>query len=168
MVLPAVRLLALAFAVALAAACGPPVDLTTDIEVVEVETGWYDNGVKDGRNHMLPSIAFRLRNVSDHEVSSVWLTVAFWRTVDDGEMSSAQLRGIGSEGLAPGERTDVLLVRPDVGYTLEGPRSEFFVHSDFVDASARVFGRHSGGLVQLGEFPIERRIIPTSSSPGGR
>lgn len=183
------RLPALLLACALlpAAGCGPAVDLEQDIELADVETGYFDNGLKDGSNHMLPSVSFRIRNVSDHDVSSIMIMVSFW--VDDPaataaetaaavaagreppagtiqrEISSAQVRGVTGEALAPGAQTDPIVVRPNVGYTLEGPISEFFVHSDFEDVTARVFGRRSGALVPLGEFVLERRIVTSAPGP---
>jgi hypothetical protein len=151
-----------------ASSCGPPVNLATDIEVTDVETGWYDNGIRQGKTHLVPYISLRLRNVSDHEVSSVLLAVSFWRDGDDGEMDESQIRGIDSDGLAPGAETDHLVVRSEFGYTLEGARSEFFLHSDFVDATAKVFARRSGAVVPIGEYRLDRRIISPSSAPDAR
>ena len=182
--------LLMALAAALAAGCSPAVDLENDIELVDVQTGYFDNGVKDGKNHMLPHVSFRIRNVADHEVSSVLLTVQFWiadpaahaaavaaaqqagadppEAMTMTEISSAQVRGVTGAGLAPGEETSPIVVRPDVGYTLEGPRADFFVHSDFKDVTARVFARRAGRIVPIGEFVLDQRIIPPSGTPDSR
>lgn len=165
------RLLALLLVLAIGPACGTGVDLQTDLEITDVFTGWYDNGVKDGQNHMLPSITFRLKNVSDRPIAGVQLMVSFWRDGADGEQDSSQVRGIGDDALAPGAETEPLLVRASVGYTLSGPRDAFFQHSMFLDFSAKLFARRGGRIVPVGEFPIDRVIIPqasSSSSSGSR
>jgi hypothetical protein len=178
----------MALAAALAAGCSPAVDLENDIELVDVQTGYFDNGVKDGRNHLLPHLAFKIRNVGDQHVSSVLLTVSFWTDDAVGHaaaiaaaqaagaappegmtmkeiFSSSQVRGVTDEGIAPGEETSPIVVRPDVGYTLEGPRADFFVHSEFLDVTARVFARRAGGIVQVGEYVLDQRIISPSGTP---
>jgi hypothetical protein len=140
-------------------ACGPGVDLTK-LEVTEVFTGYYDNGIKDGWNHLLPSISFRLKNNGSAPASDVQLSVAFWVDGDDGEKDSRQVLGIGHDALAPGAATTPILVRPDHGYRLEGPRSTLFENSGFRDMTAKIFGKRSGKIVRLGEFKIERRVLP--------
>ena len=49
-----------------AGACGPPVDLGKNLEVVDVATGWSDAGLtEDGQNKLVPFVQFKLRNNSD-------------------------------------------------------------------------------------------------------
>lgn len=141
------------------AACGPPIDLKT-LEVAEVFTGYYDNGVKDGWNHLLPSISFRLKNNGSVPASDVQLSVSFWVEGDDGEKNARQVLGIGHDALAPGAATPPILVRPEHGYRLEGPRATLFDNSGFRDMTARIFAKRSGKIVRLGEFKIERRVLP--------
>ena len=44
---------------------GPRVDLGTALEVEDITTGWLDVGVDDyGRNKLVPTLSFRLSNVS--------------------------------------------------------------------------------------------------------
>jgi hypothetical protein len=130
------------------------------LEATETLTGWYDAGVKDGLNHLLPSISFRLHNKGDAPVRQIQLTVSFWRDGDDGEWESKEVRGLGSEALAPGALSEPILVRSDIGYTLEQPRAELFSHSQFRDASVKLFAKRGGKIAPLGEFKIDRRIIP--------
>lgn len=142
-------------------ACGPPVDLKQDLQVVDVSTGWFDTGIVGGKNKLVPSITFALKNVSDHPVTSVQLNLAFWRPGEDGEFDDAFLAGaIDRKGLAPGAQTPTMTLRGKVGYTSEAPRAEMLAHRMFVDASARIFVK--GGSAQwtlLGEFPVERRLL---------
>jgi hypothetical protein len=141
-------------------ACGPSVDLGEALEVTDVLTGWYDNGPRPNGSHVVPSINFRLRNDSDSPLSSVLLTVVFWRDGDDGEWDSKLVTGIDEHALAPGASTEPILVRLPVGYNQPGPLNEIFENSQFKDATVRIFARRSGHIVPIGEFPIERRIIP--------
>ena len=50
-------------------ACGgPPVDLKQGLQIDIVATGWYDAGIVDGKNKLVPSITFKLKNVSDQKL----------------------------------------------------------------------------------------------------
>lgn len=155
-VLPAAALV-LAFA---SAACGPPVDLEASLQVGEVTTGWFDQGIIDGQNKLVPSIAFTLTNTSDRDLSSVQLNVVFRRAGEAEEWDAVFMRGIDTAGLAPGASTALMVVRAKLGYTGDQPRAEMLQHPQFVDARARIFAKHgSAQWVELGDFPIERRLL---------
>lgn len=155
------RVAALSLSLA-AAACASP-NLTQALAVTDVLSGWYDNGVKDTLNHMVPMITFRLKNQSDQPLNSVQLTVAFWSEGKDGELDSFQVTGIGSTPVPPGQSTDSITVRSTVGYTLAQPRAELFTHVDFKDWTVKMFARRSGRIYAIGEFKVDRRFIPHSS-----
>jgi hypothetical protein len=143
------------------AACGPNVDLSKGLEVTDVLTGYYDAGLKDGWNYLKPSITFRLRNTTEEEIGPVQLTVAFWRDGEEDEWDSTLMQAIRAGGLPAGATTDSLLARaPNVGYKLEGARADFFAHSIFRDVSARLFATRAGKFYPLGEFKLDRVIIP--------
>jgi hypothetical protein len=148
-------------AIASAASCGPKVDLSKDLQVVDVTTGWFDAGIVEGKNKLVPDIAFALKNVSDHPVTSVQINLAFWRKSEDGEFDDAFLASaVGRDGLAPGAQTSAIRLRGKVGYTSDQPRAGMLQHRLFVDASARIFAKHgSAQWVSLGEFPIERLLL---------
>ena len=162
--------LVLALATAGAASCGPAVDLSRALTVTDVFTGYYDNGVlqsgpNQGWTHMVPQVSFRLKNAHAESISSVQLLVAFWAAGDDGPLDDRELTGIGSAGLAPEAMTDAVTVRATVGFNLQAARSELFNASLFKDFTARIFAKRGGRIYRLGEFPIERRIIPHVSAP---
>lgn len=156
-----VRLTALVALVLGAVACGPSIDLRQDLQVVDVSTGWFDAGIVDGKNKLVPSITFVLKNASDHKVNSVQLTLAFWRKGEDGEFDDAFLQtAINATGLAPGAQSAPITLRGSVGYTGEQPRLEMLQHSSFVDVTARMFvKRGSSRWIPLGEFRIERQLL---------
>lgn len=151
-------------AVLVTMACGPGIDLATSVTLDDVFTGWYDNGVKDGKNYLIPSISFRIKNSGQVPINEIQLTVSFWRDGEDGEWDSKDVSGIGRESVAPGAQSEPVLVRGGVGYTLEAARSEFFLNSGFRDAVAKVFAKRSGKIVPVGVFKLERRIIPQSGT----
>lgn len=141
-------------------ACGPPLNLGTALAVTDVFSGYYDNGIKDGTNHMVPSVTFRLKNLSDQAIGNVQLTLDFWLEGGDGPLDSALIRGIGSDAVEPGALSDPITVRSGTGFKLEGARADLFIHSLFKDASVKIFAKRSGTIAPLGEFKIERRILP--------
>jgi len=151
---------ALACGLLLASACGPGVDLSKTLEVTDVLTGYYDDGLKNGANYLRPSISFRLHNKGSRQIGPVQVTVAFWKGSDDGEWGSTVIQGIHAQGLPGGATTESMLARADVGYTLEGSRATFFSHHLFQDVTAKLFASQAGSIVRLGEYKLERTIIP--------
>lgn len=158
-------------ALSLSAAGCAQVDLSKALTVTDVFTGYYTVGVVDDvNNKMVPSFTFKLQNTGDADVSRVQLLVGFWQVGGDNlELDSKQIEGIGAEALAPGASTQPLLVRSEKGYTLsvDAPRELMFENSLFQDVMVKLFARRDGRLVPLGEFPVERRIIPSASAPPG-
>lgn len=144
-----------------AGACAPPVDLARAVQVVDVETGWFDAGIVNGKNKLVPDISFALKNVSDRPIRSLQINLAFWRKGEDGEFDDAFVaNALGGEGLAPGAQTPRIRLRGKVGYTGEQPRAEMLQHRLFVDATAKLFVKSGASQwVLLGEFPIERRLL---------
>ena len=75
------RLCAVVLAVG-ATACGPSIEITKALEVTDVTTGWFDAGITNGMNKLVPSLTFKARNVSNIQVESVQFNAVF-RVVDD-------------------------------------------------------------------------------------
>src|SRR5262245_52057644 len=81
------------------AACGSAVDLNKGLEMVDVLSGYYDDGLRNGTTHMVPSITFRLRNKTEKTIGPVQTSVAFWPQGADGEKDSVLVQAIGASGL---------------------------------------------------------------------
>ena len=62
-------------AAALLTSCGPSFDVEKAVKVTDVRTGWYDAGIVDGKNKLVPSISLKLQNISDQQVASVQVFV---------------------------------------------------------------------------------------------
>ena len=153
---------ALLVALALAcAACGEKVDLTKGLHVEVVNTGWFDAGIVNGQNKLVPSITLKLKNVSGERLPMLQVNALFRRVTEPDEWGSAFLTAAGSDGLPPGAETSPLKVRSNLGYTgSDQSREEMLHNSHFVDAKVEIFAKYAATqLVRLGEFPIKRELI---------
>jgi hypothetical protein len=156
------KLLIAAFGMALTIACGSSASqpITTLIEPVDVRTGWFDAGVEDGKNKLLPTIVLRLRNVSSEPVANVQLNAVIRRVGETEEWGGAFRKVIDSTGLAAGATTDPIVLRSNLGYTGTEPRAQMLKNSQFVDAQVQVFAKHGGSQwTRLGEWRIARELL---------
>src|SRR5262249_52009629 len=103
---------------------------------------------------------FRLHNKASKAIGPVQLSVAFWQKGADGEWDSSVVQAITGKGLDAGATTDSILVRATVGYNLEGARVDLFSHSQFKDVIAKLFASQAGNIVPIGQFTLDRSIIP--------
>jgi hypothetical protein len=148
------------------AACTPPVDVTRDLAIVDVTTGWYDAGiVKDAegeKNKLVPAISFRLKNTTpDKTISSVQIN-AVYRPVNekDTEWGTTWVKGIGSEGLAPGALTAPLVLRGDRGYLGLQPRLQMLQNRDFGDVTVNLMAKYGAQQwTRIGAYPIARQLL---------
>lgn len=142
------------------ASCGPPVDLTKGLQVVDVSTGWWDAGVVNGQNKLVPSATFKLKNVSDQNLTILQANVVFRRVTEDKEWGSSFVKVTGSEGLAPGATSASQTVKSQLGYTGSEPRQQMFANSQFVDAKIQIFAKYANTQWQkVGEYPVPRTLI---------
>ena len=64
--------------VVLLAGCRPR-EVEKDLAITDVHTGWYDFGIVQGQNKLVPSISLKLKNVSPEEISRVQINAVFKR-----------------------------------------------------------------------------------------
>jgi hypothetical protein len=141
-------------------ACGPQVDLAKAVQIVDVSTGWYDAGVTNGQNKLVPSVTFKVKNVSNEPVTTLQANVLFHRINSDEEWGDNFLKIAGTEGLGPGATTGPVTAKSPLGYTSDDPRANMLHNPQFVDAKVRILAKAgSGQWTPLGEFPIERRLL---------
>ena len=155
-----VRLLLL-FAIASSAACGPTVDLTKALEVKVVNSGWYDLGIVNGQNKLVPTVTFTLHNTSDQKLVTLQINALFRRVGEDTEWGSGFLTVAGSQGLAPGATSDPITIKSQLGYTgSDQSRQEMLQNTQFVDAKVELFAKYgSTQWVRVGAFPITRQLL---------
>jgi hypothetical protein len=163
------RLIALAVCVLLPAlfqvACSRSRDVAKDLRIVEARTGWYDAGIIDGKNKIVPSIAFKLQNISQEEISRVQVNAVFHRVNETEPWGDYYAPAIGSDGLQPNATGNELVLRGNLGYTSpDQSRAEILADHRFVDVKVEIFGKHgSRTWVKMGEFPIDRKLLTASS-----
>lgn len=144
------------------AACGPTVDLTKGLKVTVVETGWYDAGIVNGQNKLVPSVTLTLTNQSDQTLVALQINTSFRRITEvEKEWGSRFMPATDSKGLAPGATTDNLVLRSNLGYTgSDQSRQEMLQNTHFVDAKVFLTAKYSNiQWVKMGEFPIERKLL---------
>lgn len=142
------------------AGCGPKVDLSKGLEVIDVSTGWYDAGVVEGKNKLVPSISFKLKSVSDRRLGTLQVNALFRRVTEKDEWGSGFMTVAGSDGLAPGQTTPPLTIRSQLGYTGTDPRQQMLENKEFVDAKVDLFAKYdSTQWTRIGEYPIARQLI---------
>ena len=162
---------------------GPRLDVPATLAVAGVTTGWLDAGLDDlGRSKLVPTISFRLRNVSDDPVRTLQLNGVFRRCQPDPaagaeqvspadpqadtcageaqEWGNAYVRAVGREGLDPGSTAGPFTMESGLGYTGRQPRVDMLQHRDFVDVKVELFVKHRADpWVRLSEHPIDRRLL---------
>jgi hypothetical protein len=151
-------------AVLLAAGCSSSVDVKQALEVAEATSGWYDAGIVNGKNKIVPSVTFRLKKKPDADLAGVALNVVFRHPASPGTnleedwdevfIQRADFRGA--------NETDPLTVRPEKGYTGDPPQSRLDIlqHSQFRDVRARIFAKFSSSQwVEIGAVDVQRQLI---------
>lgn len=140
--------------------CNRGVDPTTVLEPVDVVTGWFDVGIVDGQNKLVPSITLKLRNTSADPVRSVQINAIFKR-VNEPEMWGEHYGwAVQGDSLAPGATTRELVMRSGLGYTGDEPRQQMLQNREFIDAKVEIFLKQGSRVwAKLGEFPIERQLL---------
>jgi hypothetical protein len=135
-------------------------EVEKDLRITDVHTGWYDVGIVDGKNKLVPSIALRLKNISTEPISRVQINAVFRQVGEDASWGAPFVRGIGPEGLPPGATGELIVLRNDRGYTGTESRLQMLQNSQFVDARVQVFGKHgSRTWVKMGEYQIDRQLL---------
>ncbi len=130
------------------------------LKPADVITGWYDVGIEDGKNKLVPSISLRLVNQSDDEVRRVQINAIFKR-VGETEMWGEHFGwAVQSEPLGPQASTKELVLRSALGYTGEQPRTQMLRNREFIDAKVEIFLKQGSKVwAKLAEFPIERQLL---------
>jgi hypothetical protein len=116
-------------------------EVEKDLALTDIHTGWYDLGVVDGQNKLVPSITLRLQNVSTESIARVQLNAVFRRVGEAEEWDAHFVRGIGPDGLEPGAKGAELVLRSERGYTGSQSRLQMLQNKEFVCAPATSTGR---------------------------
>lgn len=154
------RLLACAAVALVLTGCGRSRDVQKDLKIVDVHTGWYDAGVVDGKNKLVPSISLKLQNVSQEAIANVQMNAVFHRVGEQEAWGEHFVRAVDRGGLAAGATGGALVLRSQLGYTSTESRADMLHNSQFVDARVEIFGKHgSRNWQKMGEYTIERKLL---------
>jgi hypothetical protein len=156
----ATRLLPAVLPLMLLAGCGPSIDIKQTLAVTDLSGGWYDAGIKDGKNKLVPSLTFRITKNIEDDVRPLSLNIAFKRLTGAGEedFDDVYLQSVEFQG----NETAPVTVRPETGYTGDPPqtRAQMLENSEFKDMRAIVFAKHSSSnWVELARFDLPRTLI---------
>jgi hypothetical protein len=159
-----VRLLLPLAPLVLVASCSRPVDLKQALEVTDTSSGWYDAGIVEGKNKIVPSVTFRLRKNMDVNLDGVALNVVFRQSPAPGTSTEEDWDEVYIQNaqFTDGSQTAPLVVRPKAGYTGDPPqtRLEILSHSQFRDVRAHVFAKHrSSQWIELGTIAVQRQLL---------
>lgn len=154
--------LVVALAAVLALAGCESRDVVTDLQIVEVHSGWFESGHTDtGNLKIVPGASFRLKNVSQRAIASVELNAVFREVNKPAVMGEHYVRAIPSNrSLEPGETTERIVLRSQFGVTGTETRLQMLKNSRFVDWTVTILGKHGRRQwAKMAVFPIEREAI---------
>ena len=130
------------------------------LEPQEVTTGWFDAGIQDGKNKLVPTVSLKLRNKAEQPITGVQIMAVFKRVGEQEMWGEHYGWAVRRDALAPGASTEAIVMRSQLGYTGEQPRIQILQHKDFIDAKVEVFLKKGSQVwAKLGEFPIERQLL---------
>jgi hypothetical protein len=160
---------ALVAVVPLLAGCAKPVDLKQVLQVTDLSGGYYDAGIVEGRNKIVPSVTLRIKKSTEDSLRPLSVNIVFKQLPKAG---TATPPGQPAENdfdevfkqVVPftGSETDLLTVRANAGYTGDPPqsRAEMLKHSQFQDMRVHVFAKHSSSQwVEIAQFDLPRQIL---------
>jgi hypothetical protein len=141
--------------------CGPTVDLTKGLKVNVVDSGWFDAGIINGQNKLVPSITVTLTNLSDQKLVALQVNSSFRRVSEPDKEWGSRFQSASSGGLAPGATSDPIVLQSNLGYTgSDQSRQDMLQNTHFVDAKVQLSAKYSNiQWVRMGEYPIERKLL---------
>ena len=166
------RILAPAAALALlvsSAGCSPPVDLKRALQVTDSAAGFFDAGIVDGKNKLVPSVSFRLKKSVDESLRPLSVNVSFKQlplqgtavppgSPGENDWDEVFLQNVPFEG----NQTALLTFKAKNGYTGDPPqsRADILKHRMFQDVRVHVFAKHSASQwVEIATFDVPRQLV---------
>jgi hypothetical protein len=151
------------------AGCSRPVDLKQVLQMNDLSGGFFDAGIVDGRNKLIPSLTLRLKKTTDDSIRPLSLNVVFKKLPPKGaavapgsaaeeDWDEAFVQNVPFDG----NQTALLTIRPKAGYTGDPPqsRADILKHSQFQDVRVHIFAKHSASQwVEIGTFDIPRQVL---------
>ena len=138
-------------------------NLKTDLQIVDVMSGWSDVNGGVGETKIVPGIRFRLKNVSTEPIAAVDMNAVF-RNVDPEDehlYGEHYARVIAREmPLGPGETSEPILLRSRFGLTGTETLPQLLQNSQFIDRKVTLLAQHGrGSWVTLGVYQVDRAAL---------
>jgi hypothetical protein len=166
------RILRTVSVVALLAAawgCSAPVDLKQALQVTDVSSGYFDAGIVDGKNKLVPAVEFRLKKSVDDSLRPLSVNVSFKQLPPPGtavapgspaetDWDEVFIQSVPFEG----NQTGPLTFKTKNGYTGDPPqsRADMLKNRYFQDVRVHVFAKHSASQwVEIATFDIPRQLL---------
>jgi hypothetical protein len=139
-------------------ACGKAVDLKQATQITDVSSGWFDAGIQDGKNKLVPSITFKINKSPGTDLSSLSLNVVFRIAGEQEHWDDVFVQRVDFAG----DATTPITVRSQFGYTGDPPqtRADMLKNSQFRDMEAQIFAKQSSSQwVELHDVKIVRQLL---------
>ena len=141
--------------------CGTPnIDVATAIKITNVVTGWFDAGVVNGQNKLVPSASFTVTNTGSDRVNAIQVFSVFRFNGEIEELGSSAIVLHGADALGPKATSKPLTIRAVWGAAGVQPRAQILVSKYFKDAHVEIFAKYgSGQYIKLSDVPIRRQLL---------
>lgn len=166
------RILASAAILALlvpASGCSAPVDLKQALQLSDVTAGYFDAGIVDGKNKLVPSVSFRLKKSVADSLRPLSINVSFKQLPQAGtavapgspgesDWDEVFLQSVPFEG----DQSAPLTFKAKNGYTGDPPqsRADMLKNRYFQDVRVHVFAKHSASKwVEIATLDIPRQVL---------
>jgi hypothetical protein len=143
------------------AGCGPStIDVASTIKVDDLTTGWFDVGVTNGMNKLVPSASYTVSNTSASALGPLHVYSVFRFKGEPEELGSALIMLRGQDALGPHATSKALTVRGNWGFSGQQPRAQMLMHKDFKEATVQIFAKYGAGqFVKLTEQQVKRQLL---------
>lgn len=149
--------------------CSAPVDLKAALQLTDVTAGYFDAGIVDGKNKLVPSVTFRLKKSVDDSLRPLSINVSFKQLPQAGtavapgspaesDWDEVFLQSVPFEGNQSGPLT----FKATNGYTGDPPqsRADMLKNRYFQDVRVHVFAKHSASnWVEIATLDIPRQVL---------
>jgi hypothetical protein len=157
-----VRLVWLVMVLALVAGgCAPPpVDLAKTLKIGNITTGWFDAGIINGKNKLVPSVSFTVTNTGEQTLSALQIFTVFRFLKESEELGSSLMVLRGKDALGPSATSKSIVSRANWGFTGEQPRAHMLMHQQFKDARVEIFAKYGAApFTKLTELQLKRQLL---------
>lgn len=151
---------ALVFSLGAAGCSAPDVDVAKVVKVADITTGWFDVGIVDGQNKLVPTAVFAVTNTGTETLAGLQVYTVFRFIGETEELGSGLVVLRGADALAPNATSKPITVRANWGFSGLQPRAQMLMHSQFKDAHVEIFAKMGAQpFVRIGEAKISRQLL---------